>query len=328
MNRRTFIGTLAGGLLTAPLAAAAQQTERIYRIGVLWHADSREGEGPIFEALITGLRERGYVEGRNVAFEHRFAAEAPERFRSLAAELVALKPDVLVGAGAASAAALKSTGTSIPIVFTSVGDPVAAGLVRSTAKPTENITGFSILSADLTAKRLQLMLEIFPRTLQIGVLYNPDNPLNRRVLSEVTSATQALKVAAYLVEVRNGSEIDSAFTRFAANGIKAVLVATDPLLYFERKRIAQAAITAGIAESHFSRAGAEAGALFSYGANIPEEVRHSSEYVVKILLGARPADLPIVEPSRFELAINLKTAKALGLTIPPSLLQRADQVIE
>jgi putative ABC transport system substrate-binding protein len=264
-----------------------------------WHAESREGEGPIFEAFIAGLRERGYVEGRNILFAHRFAAEMPERFRAMAGELVALKSDLLVGVSPPSAVALKNTGTSIPIVFTVVGgDPVALGLVPSYTRPDGNITGFTILTPDLVAKRLQLLVEILPGLKRVGVLYNPDNPSRQRILREVAEATQTLALEPQL------------------------------LLWLERKHIARSAVAVGIAEGQFTREGAEAGSLFAYGPNLPEVARQTSDYVVKILLGTAPRDLPVVQPTRFELVINLKTAKTLRLTIPPSLLLRADQVIE
>jgi len=177
VERRAFLGAVTGGLLAAPLAAEAQQAAKIYRVGVLWHAESREAEGPVFEAFIAGLGERGYVEGRNMSFEHRFPAEMPERFKSMAAELVALRPDLLVGVSPPSAVALKNTGTSIPIVFTAVGDAVAVGLVSSHTGQSGNITGFTIMTPDLMAKRLQLLVEILPGRKRVGVLYNPDNPL-------------------------------------------------------------------------------------------------------------------------------------------------------
>jgi putative ABC transport system substrate-binding protein len=214
----------------------------------------------------------------------------PERLRSMAAELVALKPDLLVALSPPTALALKNTGTSIPIVFTGVGDAVAAGLVQSVSRPAENITGFTISSPDLTAKRLQLLLEIVPGTKRVGVLYNPDNPLKKRILHEVTSATQELGVALHLAEARTAGGIDASFAQFARSGIKAALIAPDALLWLERQRITRAAIAAGVAETQFSREGAEAGSLFSYGANIPEVVRQSCDYVVKILLGTRPRD--------------------------------------
>jgi ABC-type uncharacterized transport system, periplasmic component len=282
----------------------------------------------MFDALITGLRERGYVEGRNITLEHRFAGEVPERFRRLAAELVALKRDVLVGVSPPSAVALKDTGTSIPIVFTAVGDAVVAGLVPSVARPGENITGFTILTPQLTGKRLEMLLEILPGTKRVGVLYNPDNPLSSRILREVASATQTFGLASELAQGRTAGEIDRAFAQFSRNRIKAVLTAGDPLLWFERHRIARLALRAGIAETQAFADGADAGSPFSYGASLPEVVRQSCDYVVRILLGARPRDLPVMEPSRFELVINLKTAKALGLTIPPAVLVRADRVIE
>src|SRR5262245_20676932 len=328
MNRRMFLGTVGIALLTAQLPVEAQQGAKIYRLGVLWHAESREAEGPIFEAFIAGLRERGYVEGRNISFEHRFPAEMPERFRSMAGELVALKPDLLVGVSPPSAVALKNTGTSIPIVFTSVGDAVAAGLVSSHSGQSGNITGFTIMSPDLTAKRLQLLVEILPGVKRVGVLYNPDNPLKQRILREVAEATKTLALAPQFAEARRADDIDSSLAQLAKSGIKAALIAPDALLWLERKRIARSAIAAGIAETQFSREGAEAGSLFSYGPNIPEVVRQTGDYVVKILLGTQPRALPVMQPTRFELVINLKTARALRLTIPPMLLLRADQVVE
>ena len=246
----------------------------------------------------------------------------------MATDLVVLKPDLLVGVSPPSAVALKNTGTSIPIVFTSVGDAVAVGLVPSHTGHGGTITGFTILSPDLIAKRLQLLAEILPGLKRVGVLYNPDNPLKQRMLREVAEATQTLALAPQLAQARNVGDIDSSFAQFAKSGIKAALIAPDAMLWLERTRIARSAIAAGIAETQFSREGAEAGSLFSYGANLPEVLRQTSDYVVKILLGTAPRDLPVVQPTRFELVINLRTAKALGLTIPPSLLARADQVIE
>jgi putative ABC transport system substrate-binding protein len=282
----------------------------------------------MFEALIAGLRERGYVEGRNIAFEHRFPAEIPERFRSMALELVGLRPDLLVGVSPNSAIALKRTGTSLPIVFTAVGDAVGNGLVGSVSKPGQNVTGFTILSPDLMGKRLQLLLDIRPGMTEVGVLYDRNHPLKERIVREATLASQALKMTPSFLEARDGDEIDAAFSEWARRRTKVVLVAPGPLVWVERHRIARAAIAAGIAETQFSREGVEAGSLFSYGANMPEVARQTADYIVRILLGARPGDLPVVQPSRFELAINLKTAKALGLTIPQSVLLRADRVIE
>jgi len=251
--RLSFTGIATAVLLLLPFAVQAQQGPKMYRVGVLWHAESREGEGAIFEAFIAGLRDRGYVEGRNILLEHRFPAEMSERFRSMAGELVALKPDVLVGVWPPSAVALKNTGTSIPIVFTVVGDAVAVGLVSSHTGQSGNITGFTMMNPDLTAKRLQLLLEILPGVKRVGVLYNPDNPLKQRILCEVAEATQTLALAPQFAEVRKAGEIDGSFAQFAKSGIKAALIAPDALLWLERKRIARSAIAAGIAETHFSR---------------------------------------------------------------------------
>ena len=314
-------------VLLLPLVAVAQPA-KAPRVGILWHADSRESEGPVFDALVAGLRERGYVDGRTIVLEHRFAGETPERFRALAQELTALKPDVLVGVSPPSAAALKATGTNIPIVFTAVDDPVASGLVQSLARPGGNATGFTLLAGEMTAKRLELLLEVVPDTRLVGVLYNPDGPLNERLQREIESAGRALGANAVVKGARNGAEIDAVFREFRSAGVRGVLVVPDGLFWFERKRIANAAIAAGIAETQFSREGAEAGSLFSYGPNIPGIVRQTADYVARILRGARPQDLPVVEPTRFELVINLKTAKALNRVVPPSVLVRADELIK
>jgi putative ABC transport system substrate-binding protein len=329
MSRRIAFARIAVAcLVLQPLAGAAQQAPKVQRVGVLWHAESREGEGPIFEAFMAGLRERGYVDGRNIALEHRFAAEIPERFGILAAELVALKPDLLVGVSTPSAVALKKTGTSIPILFTEVGDAVGSGLVPSYTAHDRHITGFTTLSPDISKKRLQLLTEIVPGLRRIGVLYNPNSPSHQGILHEIAEATEALELTAQLVEAGTPAEIDDAFAQFSRSGIKAALIASDAMFLRERKRIAGAAIAAGIAETQFTRDGVEAGSLFSYGPNLPDVARQTSDYIVKILRGTAPGDLPVVQPTRFELVINLRTARTLRLTIPPTLLLRADQVIE
>jgi putative ABC transport system substrate-binding protein len=329
MARRVAVARLAGAyLFLLPLVGASQQPTKLHRVGVLWHAESREAEGPIFEAFMAGLRERGYVEGRNIAFEHRFAAEIPDRFGILAAELVALKPDLLVGVSTLSAVALKKTGTSIPIIFTEVGDAVGSGLVPNYTAHGGNITGFTTMTQEVSTKRLQLLTEILPGLRRVGVLHNPNSPSRQRILREIAEATQALELAPQLVEARTPAEIDDSFAQLSRGGIKAALIAADPLFLRERKRIADAAIAAGIAETQFTRDGVEAGSLFSYGPNLPDVARQTSDYVVRILGGTDPKDLPVVQPTRFELVINLRTARTLHLTISPTLLLRADQVIE
>jgi putative ABC transport system substrate-binding protein len=329
MARRIALARLSGGcLFLLPLTGVGQQATKLHRVGVLWHAESREGEGPIFEAFMAGLLERGYVDGRNIALEHRFAAEIPERFGILAAELVALKPDLLVGVSTFSAVALKKTGTSIPILFTEVGDALGSGLVGSYTAHDRNTTGFTTLSPDISKKRLQLLTEIVPGLRRVGVLHNPSSPSSQPILREIAEATQALELTPQLVEARTPAEIDDAFAQFSRSGIKAALIASDAMFLRERNRIANAAIAAGIAETQFTRDGVEAGSLFSYGPNLPDVARQTSSYVERILRGTAPGDLPVVQPTRFELVINLRTARTLRLMIPQTLLLRADQVIE
>jgi putative tryptophan/tyrosine transport system substrate-binding protein len=324
MSRRAFCGFLAGstGLLRAQPAA------KVYRLGILWHADSREGEGPAYTAVLTGLHERGWVEGSNIAIEHRFAAEKPERFRSLATELVALTPDALLGVSNQSAVALKNTGTTIPIVFTAVGDPVGLGLVQSLGRPGANITGYTIFASELIPKRLQLLVELLPRSRQVGVLFNPDSPAATRQASRVVEASQANDIAIVPIGARDAAQIDAAIAQFAERGIKSMLTLGDPLFWFERTRIANAALARGIAEESWMREGAAAGSLFSYGVNVLDVARQSTEYVTRVLKGTPPSELPVVEPTRFELLVNLKTAKALGINLPPAFLLRADEVVQ
>jgi putative ABC transport system substrate-binding protein len=282
----------------------------------------------MYSAVLGGLHERGWIEGRNLAIEQRFAAEKPERFRSLAAELVALKPDVLLGVSNSSALALKNTGTTIPIVFTAVGDAVALGLVQSLGRPGANVTGHTVLAVALTPKRLQLLLEVLPRSRQVGAIYDSGNPAGARQLALMAAAGQAMDVAVVPVAAGDAAQIDSAITRLAERGIKAMVTLSSPLFWFERARIANAALARGIAEASWTREGAVAGSLFSYGVNMPDIARQSTEYVSRILKGTPPADLPVVEPARFELLVNRKTAKALGITFPPAFMLRVDEVVE
>jgi len=312
-------------LLVAPLAEA--QKARIPRVGVLG-GQSPEGSPPIL-ALRQGLSELGYVEGQNIAIEWKWAHGKNEGFASLAAELVQLKVDIIVaGTDPAVQAAQRATRT-IPIVMAFATDPVALGFVTNLARPGGNITGLSLqASPEIAGKRLQLLREIAPSATRISILGDPGEPDTPGGLKEMEAAARALSVQLQPVKVRSGAELDRAFAAVAREhaGGMVILRGTVPFAY--RARIAELAAKHRLPTMAWQRAMTEAGSLMSYGASLSDLARRSAYFVDKILKGAKPADLPVEQPTKFELAINMKTAKALGLTIPPSLLGRADQLIE
>ena len=320
MDRRVFIMAAVGGLLAAPLAAEGQRVGKVRRIGSL-------GEGAP-EALRQGLREAGYVEGPTLAIEWRSSEGKPERFDDLAAELVRLKVDVIVATNPAATFAARRATASIPIVMVNTPDPVQLGLVASLGRPGGNITGTTTLSADLSVKHLELLKEAVPRVVRVAALWNPTNPWHPLALEGAEAAARSLGVQLQAPEVRRPDELDAAFAAMARDRAGAVLVLADPMTYFHRGRIAQLAATRRLPAMYGIRGHVEAGGLMSYWAHQAELYQRVASYVDRILKGAEPSDLPIEQPTKFELVINLKTAKALGLTIPPSLLQRADQVIE
>ncbi len=328
MTGRTVLAlTLTLGLLTGPLVADAQQPKKIFRIGYLGSVPPTTPEiSRIWEGFRQGLRELGYVEGQNIVIERRFSEGRYERYPALAAELAGLKPDVIVAVTTQAALAAKNATKTIPIVFTIVGDPVGVGLVASLARPGGNITGFSNVSVPLSAKQLELIKETVPGLSRVAVLVNPDTlPLH---LSETEAAARALKVQVQPHRVRDPDGLPDAFSAMVRERAGALMVLADTMFFLQRKRIAELATKARLPTMLPFREAVEAGGLMSYGASIPELVRRAATYVDKILKGAKPADLPVEEPTKFELVINMKTAKALGLTIPQSVLVRADQVIE
>ena len=329
MHRRAFLSTMAGTLLAAPLGSLAQQpTARIARIGFLGQTSASLSASVIrVEALRTGLRDLGYVEGKNLTIEFRWAEGKHERLPDLAAELVRLKVDVIVTQGTPGALAAKQATATIPIVMAVVADPVATGLVASLARPGGNITGGSWVSHEVSAKRLELLRDAFPRTKRVAVLINPGNPSNAPILQAMELAARSLKLEIPQFEARGPQEFESAFTAMAAKRVDAVTIIDDAVLIANAKAIANLAAKKRLPLMAFNET-VEAGGLMAYGANFPEMYRRAASYVDKILKGAKPGELPIEQATKFELVINLKTAKALGLTIPPSLLQRADQVIE
>ncbi|PYN83568.1 MAG: ABC transporter substrate-binding protein [Candidatus Rokuibacteriota bacterium] len=321
---------LTVGLTLASLGtAAAQPPEKGPRVGYL---NPGSFSDPLrqrrLEAFRQGLRELGYVEGQNIAIESRWAEGKYDRYPALAADLVRLKVDVIVAmSGAATQAAQQATRT-IPIVMSLVNDPVGSGLVPSLAHPGGNITGTSVMSPDLIGKQLQLLKEVVPKVSRVAFLRHPANPASAANLREAEAAARGLGVRLQTLEARNPQEIDSAFAAMTREQAGALLIHADALFGNQRRQIAELATKKRLPSIFLTTEYAEAGGLMVYGPNLLNLERRAATYVVKILKGAKPADLPVEQPSKFDLLVNLKTAKALGLTIPQTLLQRADQVIQ
>jgi putative tryptophan/tyrosine transport system substrate-binding protein len=325
MDRRAFIGTLAGSLLAAPLAAEAQLAGKVPRIGVL--APGRPPLPP-FDALRDGLRGLGYIEGQTIVLESRWDEDKPDRHPALAVDLVRLRVDVIIAGTTPMAVAAKQATGTIPIVMAAVSDPVGTGLVASLPRPGGNVTGMSLLSAELSGKRIEILKEAIPGLSRIAILWNPRNPISTRLLKDTQAAAQSLGVQFQVLEVRSPADLDGAFRAATNGGAQALATLQDSMFYVHRARIAELELKDRLPTMSGENLFASAGGLMNYGANIDDSWRRSAVYVDKILKGAKPADLPVEQVTKFELVINLKTAKALGLTIPPALLQRADQVIE
>ena len=321
--------TLLGGFFNA-VAAEAQQAVRVARIG--WLADNPAATSHLREAFLQGMRDLDYVEGRNFVIEHRYAEGESERRPALAAELVALKVDVIVGVGTRSAVAAQQATRTLPIVFAGVGDPVASGLVTSLARPGSNVTGLSLfITPKLQGKRLELLKQAVPRISRVAVLWQPGAVSERTekdILKESDVAARALGVRLQSVEVRGPADFDRAFTRMTAARADALTVYGSAMFFDERKRLVDLVAKNRMPAAYGLREYVDAGGLMSYGPHGPDLFRRAATYVNKILKGAKPADLPIEQPTKFELAINLKAANALGLTIPQSVLARADHVVE
>jgi putative tryptophan/tyrosine transport system substrate-binding protein len=328
MERRAFIGTLASGLLAAPLAVEAQPAQKIYRIGVLSSASRNTAEHAV-KAFDEGLRELGYEEGRNAVIERRFADGQLERLPALAAELVRLKVDVIVTGSNPSIDAVKKATTTIPVVMGLSRDPVGAGFIASLSRPAGNITGLTNDPApDMLGKNLELLKEAAPRISRIAYLWNPLPSSAEAYRSAAESAARKLGLRLQSIAARRGRDLDDAFSSMARERADGLMVQVDPVFFSARSQLVLLAAKHRLPAVYGVREFAEAGGLMSYGTNIAYQFRRAATYVDKILKGAKPADLPVEQPTKFELVINMKTAKALGLTIPPLLLQRADQVIE
>jgi putative tryptophan/tyrosine transport system substrate-binding protein len=329
MKRRAFITLLGGTAATWPLAARAQQPAgRIYRVGYLV-ISSREQQLHLSNAFEEGLRSLGYRVGDNVAIEYRFANGEIERLPALAADLVRLGVDLIVtGANPNTVAAMKAT-TTIPIIMTNSIDPVGTGLVASLARPSGNVTGFAQdTGGEIYGKRLELLKETVPNLSRVGILWNPDFASNQSRVESIREAAPGMGLMVVSVEARGQDAFEQAFTTMMKERIQAFVISGDAVLFNYRGQIAEMAMRNRLPVASSFKEFAEAGLLLAYGAEAQDLFRRSAVFVDKIFKGAKPADLPVEQPTKFELVVNLKTAKALGLTVPPTLLARADEVIE
>ena len=323
MRRREFIVTL-GGAASWPLAARAQHAGKMWRIAFITHAPNPDHDDQLFESL----RALGYVEGQNIVVERRYAQGKAERFQEFAAEMVRLKVDLIITNTTPAALAAKNLTTTIPIVIPTAIDPVGTGLIASLARPGGNITGGAILTGELAAKRLELLKEVVSSLSRTAVLWNSANPANALAWRETQGAARALGVTLQSHEVQSPQDFEIAFARMAEERSDALFVLDDAMTMQYRKEIAEFAIQKRLPSVFATKDRVKAGGLMSYGPQYSEMMRRAASLVDKILRGAEPANLPMEQPTTFELVINLKTAKAIGLTVPPPLLTRADEVIE
>jgi len=329
MKRRDFITLLGGFAVSSPLAAHAQRPKTLPKVGVLWHAGSAEEEAIYIRALNQGFNDLGYIDGKTVALDHRFPAEQPDRFASLAVALAAVPVDVLVAVTQAAAQAAARATTKIPIVFTVVPDPVGSKLVNSLARPGGNITGLTNIASEIAAKRVQLLKEAFPGIKRVTLLVNPnDEKATRGFIDEATTSGTALGLDVQTLEVRSLEDFKNGFDRMGVSGSEAVITAPNGLFFQNRVLAAQLAVAHHLPLMVVSRETLEGGALLSYGPDFQAIFRRTAVYVDKILKGEKPADLPVEVPTKFQFLINLRTAKALGITLSESLLLRADEIIE
>jgi ABC-type uncharacterized transport system substrate-binding protein len=326
VHRREII-TLLGAAAIWPMAATAQQLRKTPRIGVLL-AGTPASFSTRAKAFLEGLQDHGYVEGRTITIEWRWGQDKMERLPELAAELVGLNVDAVVTGGTPAAKALKSATRTIPIVIAIIGDPVAAGLVDSIARPGGNATGFSIVAPDLSGKRLQLLKEVIPGISSVAVMSNVANPQSQIELNEMQIAARTLGLRLQSIQISTEASLEDAFEKGTNARVQALIVLTDAVLYSQRGRIVALAAANRLPAMYFFREFVQEGGLMSYAPSDTDLFRRAAAYVDKILKGTKPGDLPVEQPTKFELVINLKTARALGLDVPPTLLARADEVIE
>jgi putative ABC transport system substrate-binding protein len=329
VGRRQFISALGGGMVAWPLAASAQQSDRMRRVGVLMPLpeDDREARQRLV-VLTQALRQLGWIVGDSIAFEARYADVGPEQLPALAAELVHANVDVIITQAAQPIEAVRAATTTIPIVMASVGDAVGAGYVASLAHPGGNITGLTLFATDQSAKRLQLIKQISPGIVRIAVIWNGNASGHRLQIKEMERAVSAMGIVLQSLPISNTNELDAALRATAQDSSQAIVTMDDPLVQSQRARIVAFAMGRGIPVMGEFRPVTEAGGLMSYAPNQLDMWRRAASYIDKTLKGAKPADLPVEQPIKFELVINLKTAKALGISIPQTLLATADEVIE
>jgi ABC-type uncharacterized transport system substrate-binding protein len=306
----------------------AQERRRIPTVGVLWHAANAEEEGALFSAFVDGFRALGYTDGKNIILEHRFPNEMPERFTSMAAELVSLKVDVLVSVGNNAAPYAKNATATIPVVAMLISDPVGTKLVDSLARPGGNVTGLSFFTAELIQKRLQLLKEIVPNLSRVAQLVNPLAQISRLYIDLTQQAAVQLGLTIERFEARSRDDLEPTFRAMRTAAMQALVTNADGLAYAQRELIGQLALKTGLPAAVFMRETMVSGTLLSYGVDSLAICRRAAVYVDMILKGAKPGELPVEQPTRFEFLINLRTAKALGIDVPPIMLARADEVIE
>ena len=331
MKHSTILLTavLTFGFFVAPPAAVAQQPTKVHRIGWLHPGLSHPEPHPSLEAFRQGLRGFGYVESQNLVIEYRFAEGRDDRLADLAAELVRLNVDVIVAGGAVAVRAAQHATRTLPIVMAGTADPVAQGLIASLARPGGNTTGLSLLTAELPGKRLEILKETVPQSMRVAVLANPAAAIYKPWMNSLTVAARVLGLQLHVVELRSADALDAAFAAMTRAGADALIVLADPVLMDGlHGQLAALAATTRLPAMYDWRMYVEAGGLMSYGPSLPGIYWHAATYVDKILKGAKPADLPVEQPAKFELVINLKTAKTLGLTIPPTVLFQASEVIQ
>jgi putative tryptophan/tyrosine transport system substrate-binding protein len=326
MRRRRVIALL-GGALAWPFTARAQQQARIPRIGVLWHGESEEEEATNLGALRKGLNELGYVEGKNIELINRFADEHYDRFDALTAQLLEAKVDVIFASMGRAAIGAKRVTTKTPIVVAQAGDYIALGLAQSLNHPGGNVTGLSTIHDDVAAKRLEILKDAVANLSIVALLFNSTFDWHQYI-SEVQNAANSFGISLHVVNVSSTDQLQEGFSEIANCHAQAIVLEPDGMFWQQRKRIAELAIAAGLPTIGWMGDTTDAGVLLSYGADVPDLFRRAATYVAKILKGASPADLPIEQPTKFEFIINLKTAKAIGLTIPSGMLVRADKLIE
>jgi putative ABC transport system substrate-binding protein len=328
MRRRQFITLIGGAAAAWPLAARAQQSSnKIPVVGVLWHAGSAEEEEVYLSVLVKAFNDLGYIEGKNIHLDHRFPAENPDRFRTLARELVDEKPDVIIAVSNFGALEVKRITSTIPIVVTVAYDAVGTGLVKSLARPGGNVTGLSFMAIDLSGKRLELLKEAVPSLSRVALLVDFSNPNRESTIKLHQGAAEALRLSLWPVEILTPDDIEPAFAKISQDHADGIVRGPGAALFNWRARIGAAALKHRLPVMTYVAEEVPHGLLMSYGQDTPDFFRRTAVYVDKILKGAKPADLPVEQPTKFKLVLNLKTAKALGITFPQTLIVSADEVI-